>query len=177
MNAANNQSDLPKEVELVAGLNQLCVKNDGQYIINLIGCHTYDANVPTFINTNDDQPTVLTAIQHKNGVRILSDVSEEYKFFIQRSNKMETVNLVADKEKVDGKFVYRHDFYLKVHERVIIMPKNEIMLFKPESQEFVGGNDCMEVSYFNQIHFTNFMFVIPILYISRMHSHSMHPRV
>lgn len=147
LNAAN-QSGQPEEIQLVTGLNQFCVTKYGQYIINFIGCHSYDTkNVPSFIHTNDLQPTVVNAIKHKNGVRILSDVSTNYKLIIERSNKMETVNLVVEKQKIDGSFVYRHDFDLELNERVVITPQNEIMLFKPENKEIFGGSDCVEVRW------------------------------
>lgn len=146
LNAAN-QTDQPEEIQLVTGLNQFCVTKYGQYIINFIGCHSYDSNVPPFIHTNDVQPAVVNAVKHKNGVRILSDVSTSYKFSIERSNKIETVNLELDKQKIDGMFVYRHDFDLKLDERIVVSPKNEFMLFKPENKEIFGGSDCVEVSW------------------------------
>lgn len=145
LNAAN-QSDQIEEIQLVTGLNQFCVTKYGQYIINFIGCHSYDANVPPFMHTNDVQPAIVNAVKHKNGVRILSDVSANYKFNIERANKIETVNLVVDKQKADGLFAYRHDFDLKLDERIVIIPINELMLFKPENREIYGGSDCLEVS-------------------------------
>lgn len=146
LNAAN-QTDQAEEIQLVTGLNQFCVTKYGQYIINFIGCHSYDSNVPPFMHTNDVQPAVVHAVKHKNGVRILSDVSTSYKFSIERNNKIETVNLEVEKEKMDGLFVYRHDFDLKLDERVVVSPKNEFMLFKPENREIFGGSDCLEVSW------------------------------
>lgn len=146
LNAAN-QSDHAEEIQLVTGLNQFCVTKYGQYIIKFIGCHLYDANVPPFMHTNDLQPAVVNAIKHKNGVRLLADISANYKFMVERDNKVETVNLVADKQKIDGLFVYRHDFHLGLDERIIITPKNDVMLFKPENREIFGGSDCLEVSF------------------------------
>lgn len=146
LNAAN-QSDQAEEIQLVTGLNQFCVTKYGQYIINFIGCHSYDANVPPYMHTNDVQPAVVNAIKHKNGVRLLSDVSANYKFVVERSNKMETVDLVVDKQKSDGLFVYRHDFDLQLDERIVVAPKNDIMLFKPENREIVGESDCLEVFF------------------------------
>lgn len=146
LNAAE-QSDQAEEIQLVTGLNQFCVTKYGQYIINFIGCHSYDANVPPFMHTNDVQPAVVNAIKHKNSVRLLSDVSANYKFTVERANKLETVALVADKQKVDGLFVYRHDFDLQLDERIVVTPKNDVMLFKPENREILGGSDCLEVCF------------------------------
>lgn len=144
LNAAN-QSDQAEEIQLVTGLNQFCVTKFGQYMINFIGCHSYDSNVPPFMHTNDIQPTVVNAIKHKNGVRLLSDINANYKFTVERGNKVETVELAADQQKVDGLFVYRHDFDLLLDERIVVTPKNDVMLFKPEKREIFGSSDCVEV--------------------------------
>lgn len=143
LNAAN-QSDQAEEIQLVTWLNQFCVTKYGQYIINFIGCHSYDANVPPFIHTNDVQPAVVNAIKHKNGVRLLSDVSANYQFIVEQSNKVETVDLTVDTQKINGLFVYRHQFDLQLDERIVVTPKNDVMLFKPEKGEIFGGSDCLE---------------------------------
>lgn len=137
-----------KEIDLIPGLNTFCSNKFGQYKINLFGCHSYDSReLPTFINIADHAPITINAVRHRNGIRILSETNEQYKLKVERMDKVETVNLIIEQNKVDGYFAYRYDFDLRPEERVVVIPQSDVMLFKPDQKEVVGEHDCVDVSF------------------------------
>lgn len=111
------------------------------------GCHSYsEHDLPTYFHTTETTPIVFNAIQHKNGVRILSEVPSAHKLLVEGLRIKEQVQLVAEEGKVDGFYAYRYDFNLHPEERVTLKPISETMLFNPVVTKIVGATDCVDVS-------------------------------
>lgn len=139
---------LEEYLELTAGVNSLCVPKHGTYDVKYAGCHTFDTNTATAFSTSSLVPITVNADKHKQGVRILSEVSNTYSAVIEQDgDKIDEIRLKEESHKVDGYFSYRHDFYLKQGEKIKVSPSSGSMLFKPDSKEIVGSNDCVEVAF------------------------------
>lgn len=139
---------LEEHLELIPGVNSLCVPKHGTYDVKYSGCHTFDENTAKSISTSSIVPITVNAEKHKQGIRILSEVSNAYSAVIEKDGeKIDDIRLKEESHKVDGYFSYRHDFYLKQGEKIKVIPSSGSMLFKPESKEIVGSNDCVEVAF------------------------------
>lgn len=111
-------------------------------------CHTYDASVPKSFSTRNQSPITITAVKHRHGVRILSETALKYSIDVVRDSGIaEVIKLIEEPKKVDGYFSYRYDFDLKPQEKLKLLPKSSEMLFKPESAEISGSNECLDVAF------------------------------
>uniref|UniRef100_A0A336LL39 CSON013705 protein n=1 Tax=Culicoides sonorensis TaxID=179676 RepID=A0A336LL39_CULSO len=134
--------------ELIPGVNSLCVPKQGAYDIKYSGCHTFDINTPNTFSTSNLVPISVNAHKHKHGVRILSEVSNLYSAIIEKDGeKIDEIKLLEESHKVDGYFSYRYDFYLAQGEKIKMIPSSGSMLFKPDSKEIIGSNDCVDVAF------------------------------
>lgn len=145
--------------DLLAGLNSFCVNKFGQYMVDFIGCHTYDAReLPSSIKIADHAPITVNAIKHRTAIQILSAVPAKFGLDITGGGggsaddeANEKIQLsVAEAEKVNGMYSYRYSFSLRPEERVTLRPYSEEMLFHPQSADVVGENDCVDVSNDNK---------------------------
>ncbi|CAO1434626.1 unnamed protein product [Diamesa serratosioi] len=133
-------------IELSNGYNDLCVPQSGDYIMKLSGCHSFDDNEKLF-STNDVTPLNIVAVFHRNGIRILSEM--ESTFTIQAVKEDGTKKILKpepESQKVDGYFAYKLELNLKADEKVMLIPFSDQMLFKPNSIELKGHNDCIDVA-------------------------------
>lgn len=139
---------LEEHLELTPGVNSLCVPKYGTYDVKYAGCHTFDSNTANSFSTSSLVPLTVNADKHKQGVRILSEVSNTYSAVIEKDGeKVDEIRLKEESHKVDGYFSYRHDFYLRQGEKIKVIPASGSMLFKPDAKEIVGSNDCTEVAF------------------------------
>ena len=154
MTLNNNKADntTVHNIDLNPGLNSFCAKKYGQYAIKFIGCHSYDSDdLPTYINIAEHAPITINAVRHRNGVRILSEISEKIKLVIQRNEQKpdETImELSPDDKKIDGYHAYSLNIDLKPEERIVITPQSGVVLFKPDRKTITGGHDCVDVCFF-----------------------------
>ncbi|XP_055379497.1 BOS complex subunit NOMO1 [Condylostylus longicornis] len=146
---SEKEKSFADSIKIMSGVNTFCVPRSGEYSFTLEGCHTYLSDIPTSFTTNDKNPVVLTAVAHKIGIRVLSPESNivSLKLQIETSTGKEIVTPISESHKVDGYHSYRYDMFLKPEEQIIITPQSNLMLFKPEMKEIVGGNDCIDVAF------------------------------
>lgn len=147
-----------QEMTLIPGLNSFCVSKFGQYDISFVGCHYYDDNLPTTLDTGSRTPITITATKHRNGIRILSDEKTQFSLLVEAQGQKETVTPTLEAERIDGFLSYRYEFRLKADELITVTPHSDIMLLKPESQDIMGGTDCVDVRIIINI----FYFVFPL---------------
>lgn len=133
------------KLTLNTGMNTFCVPKAGNYEISFTGCHKYDPNVPKFFSTSDTGPLSITALQHKNTVTILAEQKHTYNVQVAAGDSVDTIQFKSNDERVDGLYVYTHDFYLEHGETVKLTPVSDIMLFNPTWVEVIGGSDCTVV--------------------------------
>lgn len=135
-------------ISLNTGLNQFCVIKAGTYDIKFFGCHTYDSQTtPNSFSTKNSSPVIINASKHQNGIRILSEEQTNYKMIVEYRDRKETVSLRPESKKVDGYHSYIYVFDLEVGDTVKFVPQSDHMLFKPETKEIIGGNDCVDVTF------------------------------
>ncbi|XP_030379787.1 nodal modulator 3 [Scaptodrosophila lebanonensis] len=149
-------SDPPPAVEtlkILSGVNTFCVSKYGSYDFKLEGCHIYDDTLPSkFITSEPDQmqTLIINAIAHKTGVRVLSTEpsADSLKLAIEsESLGKQIITPIAESHKVDGKYAYRYETYLKPDEILNITPLSQVLLFAPTSQQIVGGGDCVDIAF------------------------------
>ncbi|XP_073846910.1 BOS complex subunit NOMO1 [Musca autumnalis] len=138
-------------LKLLSGVNTFCVPKYGSYSIKLEGCHLYDEEtLPTTFDTANTNPTIINALSHKVGVRVLSPEStaDNLKLAVESDTLGKVVvTPVAEAHKVDGKYAFRYDTHLKPEEVLRITPQSDILLFEPLSKEIIGTNDCVDVAF------------------------------
>ncbi|KAH8331796.1 hypothetical protein KR074_012191 [Drosophila pseudoananassae] len=139
-------------LKIASGVNTFCVSKYGSYDFKLEGCHTYDSTLPTkFITPEPEQlqTLIINAVAHKTGVRVLSTESsaESIKLVLESDQGTEVIVPVAESTKVDGKFAYRYDTYLKPEQVLRITPVSDVLLFAPQVKEIVGGSDCVDIAF------------------------------
>lgn len=135
-----------EEMTLNSGLNTFCVQKAGSYAISFSGCHKYGDNVAKSFSTTDPAPLSVTAVKHRTSVMILADEKYTYKTKVTIGNSVETIEFKPTEERVDGRHVYKYDFFLEQGERISLTPVSEIMLFNPAWLEVTGESDCSEVN-------------------------------
>lgn len=151
------QQSIGKDILLAPGLNSFCVDQFGHYDLAFSGCHTYDSNdAHNSFRTGDERPVEITAIKHRNGVRILSDVKSSLKLIAEQNGERKYVTLVEEVNKVNGQFAYRYEFDLKSNEKLSLTPESDILLFTPATTDIFGANDCVEVGFHRFFFFYHF---------------------
>lgn len=111
------------------------------------GCHIFEED-NIVMSTKSTSPIYVTAIKHKNGIRILSEMDQQFTIEVQYENeKKEVLKPIKQTEKVDGYSAYNLNLNLKSGEVIKLTPKSEQMLFKPSSTELKGANDCVDVAF------------------------------
>ncbi|EDW32208.1 GL10556 [Drosophila persimilis] len=148
------EAKAPSEtLKILSGVNTFCVSKYGSYDFKLEGCHTYDESLPSkFITPEPEQlqTLIINAVAHKTGIRVLSTepTADSIKLLLE-SEKLgkETITPTAESHKVDGKYAYRYDTYLKPEEVLHITPVSDVMLFAPQHQDIVGGSDCVDIAF------------------------------
>ncbi|XP_037715151.1 nodal modulator 3 [Drosophila subpulchrella] len=140
-------------LKIASGVNTFCVNKYGSYDFKLEGCHTYDSSLPSkFITPEPDQlqTLIINAVAHKTGVRVLSTepTADSIKLVLEtESVGQEVITPTAESHKVDGKFAYRYDTYLKPEQVLRITPVSDVLLFAPQQQEIVGSSDCVDIAF------------------------------
>jgi hypothetical protein len=111
------------------------------------GCHTFEEDTKV-LSTKSTSPIHVTAIKHKNGIRILSEINQEFSIEVQYEDESkEVLKPIGQKERVDGYAAYNLNLNLRNGEAVKLTPKSEQMLFKPSSTEIKGASDCVDVAF------------------------------
>lgn len=151
-----------KDIILTPGPNSFCVEQFGVYDLTFTGCHVYDKSSHSSFQTGEEKSITVTALKHRNGVKILSDIRSTHRALVENNGEKKSVIFTEETEKENGRFSYRYDFDLKHQERIIITPESEIVLFSPTSSELIGADDCVEVSLKNISFFLDFHFVFSI---------------
>lgn len=134
-----------EELLLKSDLNTFCVPNAGTYDISFSGCHKYEENVAKTFSTSDATPASVTAHKHRNTIKILAEETYTYSTKVTFGDSVEKIDFKPTNERVDGLYVYKHDFFLERGETINLEPVSDIMLFNPTSLEVTGGSDCSEV--------------------------------
>ncbi|KAH8269451.1 hypothetical protein KR018_003390 [Drosophila ironensis] len=139
-------------LKIASGVNTFCVNKYGSYDFKLEGCHTYDSTLPSkFITPEPEQlqTLIINAVAHKTGVRVLSTepTADSIKLVLESEAGREVITPVAESHKVDGKFAYRYDTYLKPEQVLRITPVSDVLLFAPQQKEIVGGSDCVDIAF------------------------------
>ncbi|KAH8252554.1 hypothetical protein KR032_000575 [Drosophila birchii] len=140
-------------LKIQSGVNTFCVNKYGSYDFKLEGCHTYDSSLPSkFITPEPDQlqTLIINAVAHKTGIRVLSTepTAESIRLILEsESAGQEVITPVAESHKVDGKFAYRYDTYLKPEQVLRVTPVSDVLLFAPQQQEIVGSSDCVDIAF------------------------------
>ncbi|XP_034651028.1 nodal modulator 3 [Drosophila subobscura] len=140
-------------LKILSGVNTFCVSKYGSYDFKLEGCHTYDDSLPSkFITPEPEQlqTLIINAVAHKTGIRVLSTepTADSIKLLLE-SEKLgkETITPTAESHKVDGKYAYRYDTYLRPEEVLHVTPVSDVMLFAPQQQDIIGGSDCVDIAF------------------------------
>lgn len=85
---------------------------------------------------------------HRNGIRILSEIEQ---FFVIEAvfddGSKQQLKPVKQSAKVDGYVAYDINMDLKSGEHVKLSPHSEEMLFKPDTTDLFGANDCVNVAF------------------------------
>lgn len=140
-------------LKILSGVNTFCVSKYGSYDFKLEGCHIYDDSLPSkFITPEPDQlqTLIVNAIAHKTGVRVLStdpNVDSLRLAVESQSLGKQIVTPIAEAHKVDGKFAFRYETYLKPEEVLNVKPLSDVLLFTPQHQQIVGSSDCVDIAF------------------------------
>ncbi|EDW02305.1 GH19965 [Drosophila grimshawi] len=140
-------------LKILSGVNTFCVSKYGSYDFKLEGCHLYDDSLPSkFITPEPDQlqTLIVNAIAHKMGVRVLSTEpnADSIRLAIESDALgKQIITPTAESHKVDGKYAYRYETYLKPDEVLTVKPMSDVLLFAPKYQDVVGGSDCVDIAY------------------------------
>ncbi|EDW08984.1 nodal modulator 3 [Drosophila mojavensis] len=140
-------------LKILSGVNTFCVSKYGSYDFKLEGCHIYDDSLPSkFITPEPDQlqTLIVNAIAHKTGVRVLSTDPnlDSLKLAVEsQSLGKQIVTPIAEAHKVDGKFAFRYETYLKPEEILNVKPLSDVLLFTPQHQQIVGSSDCVDIAF------------------------------
>lgn len=148
LSSTTPSESIAKEILLAPGINSFCVDKFGEYDLKFIGCHTYDASATKSFKTGVEHPVAVNAVQHRNGVQIVSDTKTKFNVLAVRENgeKQLIAFTEAPNKQTDAKqFVYHHNFDLKHNEKITLTPQGETVLFAPQSKDITGANDCIEV--------------------------------
>ncbi|XP_034104568.1 nodal modulator 3 [Drosophila albomicans] len=142
-----------ESLKILSGVNTFCVSKYGSYDFKLEGCHIYDDTLPSkFITPEPEQlqTLIVNAIAHKTGVRVLSTEpnADSLRLAVEtEANGRQIITPIAESHKVDGKYAYRYDTYLKPDEIMNIAPISDVLLFAPQHQQVVGGSDCVDIAF------------------------------
>lgn len=132
---------------MLSGANEFCVPKAGIYDMKVSGCHTFEEDTKV-LSTKSTTPVHVTAIKHKNGIRILSEISQQFNIEVQYEDESkEILKPVEESERVDGYFAYILNLNLKSGEVIKLTPKSEQMLFKPSKTEIKAASDCVDVAF------------------------------
>lgn len=132
---------------MTSGANVLCVSNAGTYDLKVSGCHTFDENTKV-LSTESQTPVYVNAIKHRNGIRILSEIDQQFSIDAEfEDGTKQVLKPSKQSDKVDGYVAYNINLDLKAGERVKLAPKSEQMLFKPDQSEWKGASDCLNVAF------------------------------
>ncbi|XP_023031722.1 nodal modulator 3 [Drosophila willistoni] len=140
-------------LKILSGVNTFCVSKYGSYDFKLEGCHLYDDSLPSkFITPEPEQlqTLIINAIAHKTGLRVLSSEpnADSLKLVVEsESLGKQTITPTAEAHKVDGKYAYRYDAYLKPEEVLDVTPLSDVLLFAPQHQQIVGASDCVDIAF------------------------------
>lgn len=141
-----DEKSVSKEIVLAPGINSFCVEKYGHYDLSFESCHTYDSTTSKSFKTGNENPVVINAVKHRNGVRILANIKSTFNVLVEsETGDKRTVKFVEEPNKVNGLFAYRHEFDLKPSERLSLTPQSELVLFSPQSTDIYGASDCIEV--------------------------------
>lgn len=136
-----------KDIDLSAGVNELCVPKSGSYDLKVSGCHKFEEDTKV-LTTKNASPVHINAIQHKNGLMILSEIAQDFTIEAEyEDGSTKILKPGQQKEKVDGYVAYHVNLDLKAGEKVKLVPKSEQMLFKPDQTQFVGAVDCVDIAF------------------------------
>ncbi|XP_058830145.1 BOS complex subunit NOMO1 [Topomyia yanbarensis] len=134
-----------QEIALNPGLNTFCVDTAGSYAISFVGCHKFDDNVARSFSTLDSTPLTITAVKHRNTVKILAEEKYSYTTKVSIGSSIQTIEFTPTGEMLNNRHVYKHDFFLESGENIHLTPLSDIMLFSPVWLDATGGSDCTEV--------------------------------
>lgn len=150
---------MANELNLMPGINKLCVPKMGVYNLVVDGCHLYDTRLmPNSFSTMDRTMKAITlnAIAHEIGVEILSneviaDPEKTLQLQLESLNTGKTTVLtpfLADKHRnPNGKYVYLTKFHLHPEESLKLTPISDLLLFEPNTKVLTGSNDCVDVAF------------------------------
>lgn len=135
------------DIQLTSGANVLCVPKSGTYDLKVTGCHTFEEDSKV-LTTKSSSPVYINAIKHRNGIRILSEIAQQFTIDAEfEDGTKKVLKPVQQADKVDGYVAYNNHLDLKAGERVKLTPKSEQMLFKPDQTEWKGATDCVDVAF------------------------------
>lgn len=124
----------------------MCVPRAGTYDLKVSGCHTFEEESKV-LTTKSSTPVHINAVKHRNGVRILSEIAQQFTIETEfEDGTKKILKPTQQAEKVDGYVAYKIHLDLKSGEFVKLSPKSEQMLFKPAKTEWKGASDCIEVA-------------------------------
>lgn len=135
------------DLQLTSGANVLCVPVAGSYDLKVSGCHTFDES-SKLLTTKNSSPVYINAVMHRNGIRILSEIEQVFAIeAVFDDGSKQQLKPVKQSEKVDGYVAYNINMDLKSGEHVKLSPHSEQMLFKPDTTDLFGANDCVDVAF------------------------------
>lgn len=135
------------DIQLSSGANVLCVPRAGTYDLKVTGCHTFEEDVKV-LTTKNASPVYINAVKHRNGIRILSEIAQQFSIDTEfEDGSKKVLKPVEQAERVDGYVAYNTNLNLRSGERVKLAPKSEQMLFKPDQTEWKGATDCLDVAF------------------------------
>lgn len=115
--------------------------------MKVTGCHKFEEDSKS-LSTKSSTPVHVNAVKHRNGIRILSEISQKFTVEVEFEDGTKSVfKPVEQREKVDGYVSYNINLDLKTSERVKLAPRSEQMLFKPDETELKGASDCVDVAF------------------------------
>ncbi|ALC41537.1 CG1371 [Drosophila busckii] len=142
-----------ESLKILSGVNTFCVNKYGSYDFKLESCHIYDDSLPTkFITPEPEQlqTLIVNAIAHKTGIRVLSTEpnADSLRLAVEtEALGKQIITPTAEAHKVDGKYAYRYETYLKPDETLTITPLSDVLLFAPQNHELQGGSDCVDIAF------------------------------
>ncbi|KAF7996738.1 hypothetical protein HCN44_002384 [Aphidius gifuensis] len=146
-------------ITLPAGSTRNCVKNYGEYIFTPKGCHIYQQKTYKW-NTNNQQPIILSAIEHRHKGRIVvpihgttseADKQHDIKVnVVMENNNNKIIPTIVKKVANQGVYRYTFEFNGKSDTTYIITPISDIIIFNHASIKVIGKDDCNDdVATFN----------------------------
>ncbi|XP_039289958.1 nodal modulator 1-like [Nilaparvata lugens] len=144
-NKGPNEKVPTREMEISTGKSKVCFPDEGEYEIEMAGCHQY---IVPKVHWKGG-PVVLTAISHAYTGYIItqepvSDLAITYSTADEARQTPKRLGPLAGVKKDTSKYSYNFSLQLAEGEKVTVTPTAKSLLFSPPSYNIVGGVDCEE---------------------------------